>query len=121
MNTVMTDDYIDPVVFGPRQLVSSSKLVRSLGSYIDQSKKRPIFITRDQEVEAVLISLEDYRELLQEEMNVEEIYDSVVAVRRLMEHVLSGRDTISADEILKKFGMTREDLTEVDAPGEVDS
>jgi len=48
----------DPVIFGPTQLVSSTKLVRNLSSYLDLAQKNPVFVARDQEVEIVIISLE---------------------------------------------------------------
>jgi PHD/YefM family antitoxin component YafN of YafNO toxin-antitoxin module len=56
----------DPVKISPGQLISSSKVMKSLGMYLDEVKKRPLFILRNNEVEAVLISIEDYRELLKE-------------------------------------------------------
>ncbi len=118
MSYALPDDYIDPVVFGPSQLVSSSKLVRSLGSYIDQSKKRPIFIMRDQEVEAVLINVDEYRELLEEEAKVKDLYDTVMALRRLAEHTKSGEELIDADDALREFGLTRDDITGVEMDSE---
>lgn len=121
MSNTLRDDYIDPVAFGPKQLVSSSKLVRNLSAYIDQTKKRPIFITRDQEVEAVLISLDEYRELLEEEMKVEDLYFTVLAVRRLVEHSQAKEKLMDADEVLEKFGITREEIMGVEAEREVES
>jgi PHD/YefM family antitoxin component YafN of YafNO toxin-antitoxin module len=120
MTNTVRDDYVDPVVFGPRQLVSSSKLVRSLGTYLDQTKKRPVFIMRDQEVEAVLINIEEYRELLEKEAEVEELYDIVVAVRRLAEHLQSGDKFIEFDDIMKEFNLTREDLAGVGTDSELE-
>lgn len=114
VNSTVRDDFVDPVVFSPSQLVSSSKLVRSLGSYLDQSKKRPIFITRDQEVEAVLINVDEYRELLEEEAKVESLYDTVFALRRLVEHINNGEELIEANDVLREFGLTREDITGVE-------
>ncbi len=112
MTNIVRDDfdYVDPVVFSPGQLVSSSKLVRSLGAYLDKTKKRPIFITREQEVEAVLINVEEYRELLEEEAKVEDLYHTVIALRRLIEHVKSGKELLDADDVLREFGFTRSDI-----------
>ncbi len=43
----------------PEDLVPASKLARSVGSFLDSAKERPLFITRGQEIDAVLIGLDD--------------------------------------------------------------
>lgn len=53
----------DPVLMCPSDLVTSSKLTHSLGAYLDAAQKRPLFITCGQEVDAVLLSLDEYRSL----------------------------------------------------------
>lgn len=105
----------DPVMFGPKQLVSSTKLVRNLSSYLDMAQKSPVFVEREQEVEAVLISIDDYRQLLREEERVEELYHAVVALRRLVEHQKLGQQALSTDEVMKKLGISKEALAEVAA------
>jgi PHD/YefM family antitoxin component YafN of YafNO toxin-antitoxin module len=115
-------DYVDPVAFGPKQLVSSTKLVRNLSSYIEQSKKRPVFIMRDQEVEAVLVNIDVYRDLLEEEAKVEDLYHAVMTIRRLIEHLKSGEEALGFDDVLNEFGLTRDSLTEVETiSNEMDS
>ena len=104
------DDVNDPVLLSPAQLVSSSKLSKNLGAYLDKVRKRPIFVTREQEVEAVLINIDDYRDLLLEEQRGEELYHAVLAIRRLVEHLKSPRELLDMDEVLKRFGVTREEL-----------
>ena len=69
----MDNNYIDPVRLSPKQLVNSAKLTRSLAFYIEQAKKRPIFITKNNEVEAVFIGLDEYRKLLAEKLEVEDL------------------------------------------------
>jgi hypothetical protein len=54
----------DPVKFSPSQIISSTKLVRNLAMYLDEVKKRPLFILRNNKIDTVLISIEEYRELL---------------------------------------------------------
>lgn len=60
----LIDEFDDPVLFSPTQLVSTSKLVRNLSKYLDQAQKRPIFVSRDQKIEAVLMHIDEYRDLL---------------------------------------------------------
>ncbi|WP_165613288.1 type II toxin-antitoxin system Phd/YefM family antitoxin [Desulfofundulus thermosubterraneus] len=103
-------DIEDPVLLSPSQLVSSSKLSKNLGAYLEKIKKRPVFITREQEVEAVLINIDDYRELLLEEQRVEELYYAVLALRRLVEHFKSPKALVDTDDVLKRFGLTREEV-----------
>lgn len=110
MNTATMNDIEDPVLLSPTQLVSSSKLSKNLGAYLDKIKKRPVFITREQEVEAVLINIDDYRELLIEEQKIEELYFAVLAMRRLVEHFKSPKTLVDTDDVLKRFGLTREEL-----------
>ncbi len=113
MAAIHTDDLNDPVLLSPSQLVSSSKLSKNLGAYLDKVKKRPVFVTRDQEVEAVLINIDDYRELLLEEQRVEELYLAVLAVRRLVEHSKSPQELLDTDDVLRRFGITREELERI--------
>lgn len=55
----------DPVLLSPDQLVSSTKLVRNLSGYLDTAQKKPIFIQRQDQIEAVILSINEYRNLLQ--------------------------------------------------------
>lgn len=54
----------DPIQITPDQIVSSTKLVRNLSNYLDVSARKPLFVTRYDEIEHVLISIDSYRELL---------------------------------------------------------
>ena len=110
MNTTIMNDTEDPVLLSPSQLVSSSKLSKNLGAYLEKIKKHPVFITREQEVEAVLINIDDYRELLMEEQKIKEFYHAVIAIRRLIEHFKSPEALMDTDDVLKRFGLTREEL-----------
>lgn len=105
MSYVLQGDIEDPIMFGPKQLVSSSKLVRNLSSYLDMAQKSPIFVEREQEIEAVLISIEDYRNLLREEEKVEKLYQYVLSIRRFVEQLQSKDKIISTAEVLHKLGL----------------
>ncbi|MHB1421441.1 MAG: hypothetical protein ACYCX4_17980 [Bacillota bacterium] len=113
MRGALREELDDPVLFGPKQLVSSSKLVRSLSSYLDLVQKNPIFVAREQEVEAVLISIDVYRELLREEERVEKLYQAVVAIRRLVEHRRTGLPMLTSEAIAELVGIPRNALAEV--------
>lgn len=102
----------DPVLFGPQQLVSSTKLVRNMSSYLNLAQKKPIFIERDQEVEAVIVSIDTYRELLLEEKKAKEMYLSVRALKRLAEHLKSGEEALNFKEVFKKY-LSEEDMAGV--------
>ncbi|WP_338835874.1 type II toxin-antitoxin system Phd/YefM family antitoxin [Neomoorella thermoacetica] len=112
----MMHEIDDPVLLSPSQLVSSSKLSKNLGAYLNEARKRPIFVTREQEVEAVLLNLDDYRELLREEQKIEDLYLAVLALRRLAENAETPERLLEMDEVLERFGITREELAE--APGD---
>ena len=110
MKTAM--DYDDPVLFGPGQLVTSSKLSKNLGEYLNKTEKRPIFIQRDNVVEAVLMNIDEYRALLLEERKVQELYDTVVAVRRLMEYFKNETPLLDNTDVMNRFGITDQMLEE---------
>ena len=52
------------VKFSPEQLASTTQIARNLSKYFDGALKRPLFIQRDQEVQWVLISLKEYKEIV---------------------------------------------------------
>ena len=54
----------DKVKFSPEQLVSSTQLARNLSQQFDKASKHPLFIQRNQDVEFVLLSLKEYRRIL---------------------------------------------------------
>ena len=54
----------DKVKFSPKQLISSTQLVRNLSKHLEQALDYPLFIQRKQEVEWVLLSLEEYRRII---------------------------------------------------------
>jgi PHD/YefM family antitoxin component YafN of YafNO toxin-antitoxin module len=106
------DNFDDLIQFGPKQLVSSTKLVRNLSSYINMVQKAPVFVERDQEVQAVLISVDDYRNLLKEEEKGEELYHFVLSLRRKYEHLESEQNDLTTSEMLKALNLTEDTLTE---------
>ncbi|KUK10218.1 MAG: Prevent-host-death family protein [Clostridia bacterium 41_269] len=123
MSKIMSNDFDisdDPVLLTPSQLVSSSKLVRSFSSYLNKAKKRPLFITREQEIEAVLISIDEYRRLLEEKLRIEELYDAAAALRRLVEAAEKEQELLSLDDVLKELDLTREELVAQSEGGGMD-
>lgn len=111
MSLVM-GDYDDPVLFGPTQLVTSSKLSRNLGEYLNKTEKRPVFIQRDNNIEAVLLNIDEYRALLLEEKKVEDLYDVVLAVRRMLENIKKSSGLLDNQSVMDSFGITEEMLRE---------
>lgn len=113
MTVTMTEEK-DPVRLAPSDLVSSSKLTRSLATYLDAVRKRPLFITRGQEVDAVLISLDEYRSLLAEQVWLEDMFEEVLALKRTVTFALSGARTLSTAEVMAKFDISQSDVDAVD-------
>jgi len=101
-------EYEDPVLFGPNQLVNSSTLGRNVGSYLDMTAKKPVFIQRGSEIEAVLINIDEYRALLLEEQKVEELHEAVLAIRRLLETIKTKAPLKSIEEVMLKYGITHD-------------
>jgi len=101
-----TRDYDDPVLFGPTQLVTSSRLSKNLGEYLNKTENKPIFIQKDNNVAAVLLNIEEYRSLLLEEQRVEDLYIEVLAIRRMLELIKNEADLLDNDAIMKHFNVT---------------
>ena len=112
--SILTTEERDPVRLAPTDLVSSSKLTRSVATYLDAAKKRPLFITRGQEVDAVLLSLDEYRSLLAEQIWLEGMLEEVHALKRAVTFALSGAKTLSTAEVMEEFGISQADIDAVD-------
>jgi hypothetical protein len=54
------------VKFSPEQLVSATQLARNLSKHLNDALSYPLFIQRDQEVQWVLLSLDEYRKIVGE-------------------------------------------------------
>ena len=82
---------------------------------IDALKKegRSVFIIKNNKPEAVMISMKDYEEF-REYMFYKEIK------RRAMAYVAEPAMSYSRDDIMKEFGITEEDLKEVEDEVEFD-
>lgn len=100
----------DPILLSLKQLVSTSKLSKNLGKYLNQVQEAPLFVMRGSEPEAVLLNINDYRILLKEEERTEEIHEVILALRRLLEHKITNQNTVSNDDMLLEFGFTRKEL-----------
>lgn len=116
MGLVMADEPRDPVLMRPSDLVTSSKLARSVGSYLDAAQKGPLFITRGQEVDAVLLSLDEYRSLLMEQNQLDEMLDVLLSMKRLLNHLLAGQPKLlSTEEVMAQLGISQADVDAVAA------
>ena len=98
----------------PEDLVPASKLARSVGSFLDSAKERPLFITRGQEIDAVLIGLDDYRTLLHELDSLEDLSDTLTAMKRYLNYLMSeGKTTCSMEELMAQAGITQAEVDQV--------
>ncbi len=52
------------LVLDPSQLVSSTKLVRSLPQCLNKAKEEPLFIHRHGSIKAVILSIDEYCRLI---------------------------------------------------------
>ncbi|MGD0621171.1 MAG: type II toxin-antitoxin system Phd/YefM family antitoxin [Thermacetogeniaceae bacterium] len=119
-STIMHIESDDPVLFGPQQLVSSTKFSKNVGAFLDKTRSKPVFITRDNEVAAVLIGIDDYRNLLREALNVEELGLAVKTLQRVAEHITSGDPLVDMDTVLEKFDLFRQSVHEVEDDEDLD-
>jgi len=53
------------VKFSPEQLASTTQIARNLSKYFNDALKSPLFIQRDQEVQWVLMSLKEYKKIME--------------------------------------------------------
>lgn len=112
-------DLEDSLVLSPKQLVPSSKLVRNLKAYLDiiKSKKRPIFITRDNEIDAVLLNINDYRSMYEETKQTEEAYTHLQKAYELLSGVIKGENNgdgeYARESLDKSFQFLKEALNKI--------
>jgi PHD/YefM family antitoxin component YafN of YafNO toxin-antitoxin module len=100
----------DPIRLAPTDLVPSSKFAKSVGTYLDRAKKRPLFITRGQDVDAVLIGLDEYRALLREQQRFEDISDLLLALERLGTSMLTKEKNLTTEEVMAAVGISQADI-----------
>lgn len=55
------------VKFSPEQLASTTQIARNVSKYFDSALKCPLFIQRDQDVQWVLMSLKEYKKIVEGE------------------------------------------------------
>ena len=95
------------------------RTVSDLQNYLDEISKiahetgQPVFLTKDGHVDMVLMSIETYKAMLtaDELETLEDAFLLEEAKRRMAENA---HPTTSYEDVLKEFGMMREDLDEVD-------
>ena len=82
-------------------------------SEIAHETGQPVFLTKDGRVDMVLMSIETYKAMLtaDELETLEDAFLLEEAKRRMAENA---QPTTSYEDVLKEFGMMREDLDEVD-------
>lgn len=93
------------------QMISSTDMGRRFAEYLDRSHRgqERLFVTRNNEIEAVLVGIEDYERLLELEELVETLaIDGLVKARRREPEVGD------LEALLRKEGVTEDELRRVD-------
>lgn len=97
------------VTYASNELVSSSEFAKKFGSYLSQIKNSTVeklAILKNNKVEAVLISKDEYeymKELLKEKQD-QEMYDT------LQKRMSKPYKTISHEDMLKELNINADDL-----------
>lgn len=93
------------------QMISSTDMGRRFAEYLDRASRglERLFVTRNNEIEAVLIGIEDYERLLELEELVEYLAsDKLVKARR------EEPEVGDLEVLLRKEGLTEDELRGID-------
>nr|WP_243239422.1 type II toxin-antitoxin system prevent-host-death family antitoxin [Sulfobacillus harzensis] len=82
--------------------VSLSDLNRKLSRYVHDIKDGPVTVTQRGEPVAVLVDFAEYRALLDMEDQAEDLYWTVVALRRSLEFIKSPKPLVSRVEVERR-------------------
>ncbi len=82
------------------QMVSSTDLPRRFGEYLDRATQRsePIFVTRNNSIEAVVLGIEDYERLTEYEELVEHLIIAQLVKDRADEPEVTDLETLLREE-----------------------
>ncbi len=88
----------------PSQMVSSTDIAQRFEEYLDRARSRSerLFITRDNSIEAVLISIEDFEKLSGLEELVEHLMVAKIVEERLGQPEVADLGTMMKEEALEK-------------------
>lgn len=75
---------------------------RQLRRVMAEAKKRPVELTKNGKPVAVLLDIERYRELEDQEDVAEDLYWTVVALRQDIEWVKAGMPTVGLNEVVSR-------------------
>ncbi|MDI3281562.1 MAG: type II toxin-antitoxin system Phd/YefM family antitoxin [Bacillota bacterium] len=94
-----------------KQMVSSTEMARRFAEYLDrtQTSLERFFITRNNEIEAVLLSVEDYERLVE----FEEIVEHLV-IAKMIEERQDEPEVIDLEALLREEGLDPDDLRRID-------
>jgi len=83
-------------------MVSSSEFVRNFSKMLDKSKEAPLFITRNNDIEGIMMDIEEYEILLEKieflENQLEDIHIEEIIAKRKEDFDL--KDAVSEKEVM---------------------
>lgn len=93
------------------QMISSTDMGRRFAEYLDRARRglERLFVTRNNEIEAVLIGIEDYERLLE----LEELVESL-AIDKLVKSRRGEPEVGDLEALLREEGLTEDDLRGID-------
>lgn len=80
-------------------LASATTVSKSFGRFLAKSKKEPVFILRNNEVEAVLLGIEEYKKLAE----AYEVLEDLKLARQVFEQPTSNPEDKDVFEIMAEF------------------
>ena len=102
---------MEKVTYGPLTDLNRGKASKIIDTL--KKKGQSVFIVKNNKPEAVMISMKDYEEF-REYMFYKEVH------RRAMAYAAEPAMTYSRDDVMKEFGITEDDLKEVEDEVEFD-
>lgn len=95
-----------------RQMISSTEMARRFAEYLDRASERNerLFITRNNEIEGVLLGIEDFERLLE----IEEIAEHL-SIARLVEARKHEGEVIDLEALLREEGLDPDELGGVES------
>ena len=90
------------VVDTEERRVSLSDFGRKLSRYVQDAKEGPLTVTHRGKPIAVLVDFTEYRSLLEMEEQAEDLYWTVVALRRSLEWERAGKPTVALAEVERR-------------------
>lgn len=93
------------------QMVSSTEMARHFAEYLDRAAKRSdrLYITRNNEIEGVLMGIGDFERLAELEEIVEHL-----TIGRLVETRRSEPEVIDLEALLREEGLDPDELRRID-------